>query len=175
MPWYGDNNNASSDNTYVMNSVGQRCYRDLVWRWAGISTEAWWSYWACVISKQARNSRETKAELAYTLHALIVSCSQYSLFSQYYNFVLFCFIMVRHYHKHTQYLVWWIVIIHIMWAWLLVSSTSREDWSCYYMHGAAPIMQYMAASTQFNPLSQQIIIYLWAKLYVLMSSGMCVW
>ena len=32
------------------------------------------------------------------------------------------------------------------------------------MHGAAPIMQYMAASTQFNPLSQQIIIYVRAKL-----------
>ena len=35
----------------------------------------------------------------------------------------------------------------------------RGGWSHYYMHGAAPIMQYMAASTQFNPLSQQIIIY----------------
>ena len=32
------------------------------------------------------------------------------------------------------------------------------------MHGAAPITQYMAASIQFNPLSQQIIIYVRAKL-----------
>ena len=38
------------------------------------------------------------------------------------------------------------------------------------MRSAAPITQYMAASTQFNPLSQQIIIYVRAKLYVLMSS-----
>ena len=35
---------------------------------------------------------------------------------------------------------------------------SRGGWSHYYMHGAAPITQYMATSTQFNPLSQQIII-----------------
>ena len=39
----------------------------------------------------------------------------------------------------------------------------RGGWSYYYMHGAAPITQYMAASTQFNPLSQQIIIYVRAK------------
>ena len=49
----------------------------------------------------------------------------------------------------------------------------RGGWSYYYMHGAAPITPYVAASTQFNPLSQQIIIYLRAKLYVLTSSGMC--
>ena len=36
----------------------------------------------------------------------------------------------------------------------------RGGWSYYYMHGAAPITPYMAASTQFNLLSQQIIIYL---------------
>ena len=51
---------------------------------------------------------------------------------------------------------------------------SRGGWSHYYMHGAAPITQYMAASTQFSPLSQQIIIYIQAILYVLTSSGMCV-
>ena len=39
----------------------------------------------------------------------------------------------------------------------------RGGWSYYYMHGAAPITQYMAASTQFDPLSQQIIIYVRAK------------
>ena len=50
----------------------------------------------------------------------------------------------------------------------------RGGWSHYYMNGAAPITQYMAASTQFNLLSQQIIIYIRAKLYVLTSSGMCV-
>ena len=38
-----------------------------------------------------------------------------------------------------------------------------RGWSYYYMHSAAPIMQYMAASTQFNPLSQQIIIYVRSK------------
>ena len=37
--------------------------------------------------------------------------------------------------------------------------SARGGWSHYYMHGAAPITQYTAASTQFNPLSQQIIIY----------------
>ena len=37
---------------------------------------------------------------------------------------------------------------------------SRGGWSHYYMHGTAPITQYMAASTQFNPLSQQVIIYI---------------
>ena len=36
----------------------------------------------------------------------------------------------------------------------------RGGWSHYYMHGAVPIMQYTAASTQFNPLSQQIIMYI---------------
>ena len=48
--------------------------------------------WACVISKQAQNSRETKAEGAFSacvLHALIVLCHQYLLFSQYYNFVFY--------------------------------------------------------------------------------------
>ena len=40
-----------------------------------------------------------------------------------------------------------------------------------YMHGAAPIVQYMAASTQFNPLSQQIIIYVRAK-WVVVKTGM---
>ena len=61
---------------------------------------------------------------------------------------------------------------HLFW----VSVVSiRGGWSCYYMHGTVPIMQYMAASTQFNPLSQQIIIYVQAKLYVLTSSGICLW
>ena len=48
----------------------------------------------------------------------------------------------------------------------LVLAQSRGGWSYYYMHGAAPIMQYMAASIQFNPRSQQIIIYVRAKLYI---------
>ena len=50
-----------------------------------------------------------------------------------------------------------------------VRISTGSNWSYYYMHGAAPITQYMAASTQFNPLSQQIIIiiYVRAKLYVL--------
>ena len=50
------------------------------------------------------------------------------------------------------------------------SATYVGGWSYYYMHGAAPITQYMAASTTFNPLSQQIIIYVRAKLYVMTSS-----
>ena len=29
---------------YVINAV---CYHELVWKWAGISIEARWSYWAC--------------------------------------------------------------------------------------------------------------------------------
>ena len=48
----------------------------------------------------------------------------------------------------------------------------RGGWSHCYMHDAAPIVQYMAASTQFNQLSQQIIIYIRAQLYLLTSSGM---
>ena len=58
-------------------------------------------------------------------------------------------------------------LFYLSYCWL------RGGWSHYYMHGAAPITQYMAASTQFNLLSQQIIIYLRAKLHVLTSSGMC--
>ena len=51
---------------------------------------------------------------------------------------------------------------------------ARGGWSHYYMSGAAPIMQYMAASN-LNSLSQQIIIYIRAKLYVVLTSlGMCV-
>ena len=55
---------------------------------------------------------------------------------------------------------------HVVCAWLIeyylsmiARVLSRGGWSHYYMHGAAPITQYMAASTEFNPLSQQIIIY----------------
>ena len=51
-------------------------------------------------------------------------------------------------------------LFYLSYCWLI------GGWSHYYMHGAAPIKQYMAASTQFNPLSQQIIIYVWAKLHI---------
>ena len=54
------------------------------------------STWACVISKQAQNSRESKAEGAFKcMYALKCACtncimlSVYLLFSQYYNFVFY--------------------------------------------------------------------------------------
>ena len=40
---------------------------------------------------------------------------------------------------------------------LVLIHGTRGGWSYYYKHGTAPITQYMAASTQFNPLCQQII------------------
>ena len=56
---------------------------------------------------------------------------------------------------------------------LEVSEAQRRLVILLHARRAAPIMQYMATSTQFNPLSQQIIIYVRAKLYVLTSSEMC--
>ena len=58
--------------------------------------------------------------------------------------------------------------------WCVTWWLPREGWSYYCMHGTAPMMQYMAASTQFNLLSQQIIIYVRVKLYILTSSTMYV-
>ena len=51
-------------------------------------------------------------------------------------------------HHRTGWTAMSVVLVH----------RTRGGWSHYYMHGAAPITQYMATSTQFNPMSQQIII-----------------
>ena len=50
-------------------------------------------------------------------------------------------------HHGTGWMAMSVVLVH----------GTRGGWSYYYKHGAAPITQYMAASTQFNLLSQQII------------------